>query len=290
MPAPRPWGLGCPRPAGRILGLPGPRRPRLRSLSPTGGLAAGPIGGLPARHRAILDVAAPAVEIGPRQQAAMGTTACPVATVVVIVAPASITARRAAEPLAVDEIAAPQNRVAAARSGAGEGRGHAGPYAKRYGCATPTAPEACQMRLPRSARIKLRLCGVGPWRHYHLPAANWRPTCRHLDASVRQPRSSPINAAAYCGPRRPARYLSGSSASCWRRSDTRCLGSCVPLWHPGANVWPEAASLARRPRLPTDGRQRGACSPLEYNLGDETELLSLGLAPAPCCSPAMIRQ
>ena len=42
MPAPRPWGLGCPRPAGRILGLPGPRRPRLRSLSPTGGLAAGP--------------------------------------------------------------------------------------------------------------------------------------------------------------------------------------------------------------------------------------------------------
>ena len=214
-----------PSPRRRILGFPGPCRSRRHRPAA--------IGGLPARRRAILDVAAPTVEIGSRQQAAMGTTARPVATVVVIVAPASITARRAAEPLAVDEIAAPQNRVAAARSGAGEGRGHAGPYAKRYGCATPTAPEACQMRLPRSARIKLRLCGVGPWRHYHLPAANWRPTCRHLDASVRQPRSSPINAAAYCGPS-------------WRRSDTRCLGSCVPLWHPGANVWPEPASLARR--------------------------------------------
>ena len=147
MPARRPWGGRLQRPersAGRILGLPWPR-PRLRSLSLTGSLAAGPIGGLPARRRAILDVAASAVEIGSRQQAAMGTTARPVATVVVIVAPASITARRAAEPLAVDEIAAPQNRVAAARSGAGEGRGHAGPYAKRYGCATAVASEARQM-------------------------------------------------------------------------------------------------------------------------------------------------
>jgi hypothetical protein len=90
------------------------------------------MGSLPARRRAIHDVAAPAIEIGPRQQAAMGATARPAATIVVIVAPTSIVARRAAEPLTMDEDAA------------GEGRGRR-IRTKRYDRATATASEACHI-------------------------------------------------------------------------------------------------------------------------------------------------
>jgi hypothetical protein len=85
-----------------------------------------PVGCLPARRRAILNIAAPLVVTGPYWLATTGTRERPAATVVVIIAPASVAAGIAAVALAVDEIAAARDEIVAAESGTSEARWRAG--------------------------------------------------------------------------------------------------------------------------------------------------------------------